>query len=165
MIGIGLGLGVLAYSSHPDEPPPPRPAPAVVITSPPPDPPPVMIELHFDSLPSGGVYADGRSAELCSTPCAFDVDLKDGGSTEHRTFVVRSPRAIRDKSVTVELAGTERAFHLTLEREEAAVPTSLHTKRPRPGGRWQAPSEAADGSDEAGRSVGDGSPDAVALSV
>ena len=34
---------------------------------------PQLVAVRFDSLPSGGVYADGRSAELCKTPCAFNI--------------------------------------------------------------------------------------------
>ena len=71
-----------------------------------------QIELRFDSLPSAGVYAEGHSAELCRTPCAFNVDLADGGSTEHRNFVVRSEGYL-DKTIEIDLTGAQREFHVT----------------------------------------------------
>jgi serine/threonine protein kinase len=76
-------------------------------------PKPATIELRFDSLPSGGVYADGHAAELCHTPCSFDVDPTEGAAK--RTFFVRSPGFV-DKQVDVDLGSTEREFHVTLER-------------------------------------------------
>ena len=48
----------------------------------------------FDSLPSGGVYADGRSAELCRTPCNFNVDLGDG-EADRSPHVRRARRWLR----------------------------------------------------------------------
>ena len=77
-----------------------------------------MISLRFDSLPSGGVYADGHSAELCKTPCSFDVDLKDGGPTDRRTYVVRSAGYV-DKAVEVDLTADKHAFAITLDRGAA----------------------------------------------
>ena len=38
-------------------------------------------------LPSAGVYEAGRSAELCRTPCSFDIDP---GTDAKRTYVVRA---------------------------------------------------------------------------
>jgi hypothetical protein len=100
-------------------PPPPKPATAQPI-EPPPAAPAALVELRFDSLPAGGVYADGRSAELCKTPCAFDVDPKDGG--DKRKFVVKSA-GYKDAMVDVDLAAAQREFHITLEREVADKPT------------------------------------------
>jgi serine/threonine protein kinase len=74
-----------------------------------------MIELRFDSLPSGGVYADGRSAELCRTPCNFNVDLRDGGPTGRRTFVVRAD-GYEDKRVDVDFKVSQRDFSVSLTR-------------------------------------------------
>ncbi len=76
---------------------------------------PQQIELRFDSLPSGGVYAEGHAAELCRTPCAFNVDLGDGGPADRRDFVVRSDGYL-DSTIVVDLVGSQREFHVTLER-------------------------------------------------
>ena len=94
----------------PDEPPPvARPLPVVAVA-----PPPKLVELHFDSLPSGGVYADGRSSELCRTPCTFNVDLSDGESTERRTFIVRNA-GYKDARVEVDLTAPKPLYGATLE--------------------------------------------------
>jgi hypothetical protein len=75
-----------------------------------------LVELRFDSLPSGGVYAEGQSAELCTTPCATKLDMKDGGSTERRAFVVKSA-GYKDGRIDVDLTATQREFKITLDRE------------------------------------------------
>jgi serine/threonine protein kinase len=125
---VGLGVvGAVWYASRtastvePSSAPSPVAAPSTTPIESPPPARPRQLELRFDSLPSGGVYADGHSAELCRTPCAFDVDLADGESTDHRTFVVRSD-GYRDKPVEVDLAGAQREFHVTLERLAPPVP-------------------------------------------
>ena len=106
------------------------------------------IELRFDSLPSGGVYADGHSAELCRTPCAFNIDPKDGGGTQ-RTFVVRSD-GYRDKPVVVDLTAADHAFHVTLEHVDATTTVEPATdakpgKKPRvPGQTKQKPPKLGD---------------------
>jgi hypothetical protein len=70
------------------------------------------------------VFADGQPTELCRTPCAFAIDPADGGSTEQRVFVVRRAGYV-DRSVTVELAGTQREFRVTLQHAE---PTTTHPR-------------------------------------
>jgi len=90
----------------------PTPAPAAAFA--PIDPPPTkptMIEVRFDSLPEGHVYAAGRSAELCKTPCAFDIDTKEG---DKRTFVVKS-EGYKDGLVVVDLTASQREFYVSLE--------------------------------------------------
>jgi hypothetical protein len=76
-----------------------------------------MIELKFDSLPSGGVYEDGHSAELCRTPCTFNVE---NGKTDRRTYMVRAD-GYRDASIVVDLAAAKRDFQVTLERTTPVV--------------------------------------------
>jgi translation initiation factor IF-2 len=121
-------------------------------------PRPALIEVRFDSTPSGSVFADGQSTELCRTPCAFDIDPADGGSTEQRTFVVRRAGHV-DRPVTVDLAGTQREFQVALQRAEPTAhprdpradgtdSSDRHTvKRParparKPGGRGDGPPAA-----------------------
>ena len=77
---------------------------------------PQFVELRFDSLPSGGVYAEGQSAELCTTPCATKLDLADGGSKQRRSFVVKSA-GYKDGRIDVDLTGNQREFKITLDRE------------------------------------------------
>ncbi|HEU4615005.1 MAG TPA: serine/threonine-protein kinase [Kofleriaceae bacterium] len=131
---VGLGIaGALWYAgaSEPATQASPAAAPPVVqepapspTASPIEQPPSAakLVELRFDSLPSGGVYADGRSAELCRTPCRFNVDLGDGGPADHRTFVVRAD-GYQDARVDVDFAGTQRDFSVSLVRALPTVPT------------------------------------------
>jgi serine/threonine protein kinase len=86
---------------------------------------PARVELRFDSLPSGGIYADGHSAELCRTPCSFDVDPADGGPK--RAYLVRSDGYV-DKVIDVDLASPQHEFHVTLER--IAEPASAAHPKP-----------------------------------
>jgi serine/threonine protein kinase len=119
-------------------------------------PHPALIEVRFDSTPSGSVLAEGQPTELCRTPCAFDIDPADGGSTEHRVFVVRRAGYV-DRAVTVDLAGTQREFQVALQHVEpdAAHPRGAHSdgkdgadrhpaRRPgRPGRKPGGPGEIA----------------------
>ena len=89
-----------------------------------------QVELRFDSLPSGGVYAEGHSAELCRTPCAFNIDLADGGPTDHRNFVVRSEGYL-DKTIAIDLTSAQREFHVNLEHDVA--PIAVDSKKRIPG--------------------------------
>jgi len=126
-LAIGLGVGGALWLSGRGAPKPPAPAPvgqpAAQPTAQPTAQPivepatavPARITLKFDSLPQGGVYADGRSAELCRTPCSFDVDASGGGSDARRVFVVRAD-GYEDKRVEIDLAGGERDFSVTLTR-------------------------------------------------
>ncbi|HEX3476702.1 MAG TPA: protein kinase [Kofleriaceae bacterium] len=96
---------------------------------------PALIEVRFDSTPSGSVFADGQPVELCRTPCAFDIDPADGGSTEQRVFVVRRAGYV-DRAVTVDLAGTQREFQVALGH---ADPSAARPRDPR--------ADARDGAD------------------
>ena len=120
---VGLGVAAALFYVHTHGDAAPATQQAVVMTptvepAPPETPPqkPRQIELRFDSLPSAGVYAEGHSAELCRTPCAFNVDLADGEATDHRNFVVRSEGYL-DKTLAVDLGAAQREFRVTLERD------------------------------------------------
>jgi serine/threonine protein kinase len=125
-VGLGIAAALIYVHTHGDPAPVVVQAPVVVAPTVEPAPPetpaqkPRQIELRFDSLPSAGIYAEGHSAELCRTPCAFNVDLADGEATDHRNFVVRSEGYL-DKTITVDLATAQREFRVTLERELATV--------------------------------------------
>ena len=127
-VALGIG-GAVWYVRHGEAPPAapeaarPAAAPVAVPTAAPIEAPPVhpqMIELRFDSLPNAGVYAEGHSAELCRTPCAFNINLADGEPTDHRHFVVRA-EGYKDKTVDVDLAGSQRDFNVTLDQLDAAA--------------------------------------------
>src|SRR5439155_25076947 len=78
-VAVGLGIGAAVWYAGRSDPAPqvaPAAAPQQPVVTPEPLPArPKLVELKFDSLPSGGVYEDGHSAELCRTPCTFNVDL------------------------------------------------------------------------------------------
>ena len=95
-IAVGLGVGAAVWyagSSAPTPEPVAAKTEASSLKATPIDTtaePPQFVELRFDSLPSGGVFAEGQSAELCATPCATKLDMKDGGSSQTRPYV-KSP--------------------------------------------------------------------------
>jgi hypothetical protein len=125
-VAVALGIsGALWFASRSEEPAPVEAAPVkqqptTAPLPPPPAKPAKLVELRFDSLPAAGVYADGRSAELCRTPCSFNVDLADGGPTDRRTFVLRID-GYQDKPVTVDFGSTQRDFSATLDRVQPTV--------------------------------------------
>jgi hypothetical protein len=141
---VAIGIGAIAWyagqdpiadaTTHPTAAPTPPPAP--------PEPPPVeiapavaapapQVELRFDSLPSAGVYADGRSSELCRTPCSFNVDLTDGGPKDRRAFVVRTA-GYKDARVDVDLTSARRVYAVTLEQLVPPKPVVVDVKPAKP---------------------------------
>ncbi len=124
-IAIAVGIvGAMIYmrgEKHHDAPPAPEPVQQPVIMQPTPQVEPVpvaklqQVELRFDSLPSAGIYAEGHSAELCRTPCAFNVEVGEEPAGK-RTFVVRS-QGYLDRSIVVDLAAAQREFHVTLDHD------------------------------------------------
>ncbi len=142
-IAVGLGVGgAVWFAGRTSEPAPqpaptPEPAPIKEPTLTPDDPPPVkakLVEVRFDSLPSGAVFADGQSAELCTTPCTINVDLDDGGSTETRTFIVKSPDH-KDGEIVVDLTSSKREYNVRLEQlvstKTAGETTPTKTTKPK----------------------------------
>ncbi|MEO7095167.1 MAG: hypothetical protein ABI175_18040, partial [Polyangiales bacterium] len=141
-IGVGAAVFLTGRTDSPAPPqpvaatPPPKPpetTPQPVVTQPTVTPPtvatkPQQIAVRFDSLPSGSVYADGKSAELCTTPCEFNIDLADGGAADKRTFIVKSD-GYTDGVVLVDLTSPMREFSVTLQqRGVAAVVANRPTK-------------------------------------
>jgi serine/threonine protein kinase len=122
---VALGIGGATWYARRGEapaPPPPQPTVTVMQTQPPTPPEPAMpkiVELKFDSLPKAGVYVEGHSAELCRTPCAFNVNLGDGGPTDKRTFIVRAD-GYRDTPVLVDLTSAKRDYSVSLEQNVVA---------------------------------------------
>jgi serine/threonine-protein kinase len=128
---VGLGIaGAVWYAGRDSSEPPPAlaqpapvqaaPAAAQQPTAAPIDPVPgkaQIIEVRFDSLPKAGVFAEGHSAELCRTPCSFDVNISDGGPQDHRKFVVRA-QGYRDQTIDVELAAAQHDYSVTLDQLE-----------------------------------------------
>jgi eukaryotic-like serine/threonine-protein kinase len=130
-IAVGLGIGAAVWyanrSTTKSEPVAVAKPEASALKATPIDPAaeqPQFVELRFDSLPSGGVYAEGQSAELCTTPCATKLDMKDGGSTQRRAFIVKST-GFKDGRLDVDLTAAPREFKVTLERE--ATVTQIKT--------------------------------------
>jgi eukaryotic-like serine/threonine-protein kinase len=126
------GVPVVSAPAPAATPPPtpsPTPAAPAPAASPAPSPAPTagepparpgLIEVRFDAQPSGSVFADGRPTELCRTPCAFDIDLADGGALDRRVFLVRRAGYV-DAPVTVDLTGAQRAFQVNLVRAAEPV--------------------------------------------
>jgi hypothetical protein len=155
-----------------EQPAPPAATPAPIAE--PPAPPTVvpLVEIKLDSTPAGTVFAEGSASALCRTPCTYSIDVRDGGSPDQRTYVVRS-EGYQDASIVVDLKGTQRDFTLTLEPREAprdeARPagkpggrprvTSRKPVRPRPDGQAGKPDDGKpdDGKPDDGK-PGDGKP-------
>jgi serine/threonine protein kinase len=141
-VAVALGITAAVWYANRSEPaavvaeprpspaPPPPPAPVTPTDEPAPTPQPTVaaIELRFDSLPAAGVYADGRSAELCRTPCAHRVDPRDG---EQLTFVVRAA-GYKDATLVVDLKGEQRDFKVSLDQlvADRAEPDRAEPDRP-----------------------------------
>jgi serine/threonine-protein kinase len=123
-----LGPSPALESTRPAQPPAQPVVPPIAVPIDPPAAHPQPIEVRFDSLPSGGVFAEGHAAELCRTPCALNIDLADGGPTDRRAFVVRRD-GYADGAVTVDLAGDKRAFHVMLQ-PTASPPTASPSTDP-----------------------------------
>jgi serine/threonine-protein kinase len=119
-IGLGIGAAVWVAGGHgaapvaPATPPVTQPVVADTPIT------PKTASVRFDSLPAASVYADGHAAELCKTPCSYDVDLRDGGPTDRRTFVVRQAGYL-DAQIAVDLTAAHPALSVTLERVPAVV--------------------------------------------
>jgi serine/threonine protein kinase len=129
--------------------PSPDPAPAAGETPAPATATPKFVTVRVESTPSGGVYESGSPAELCRTPCEFNVDLGDGGSTTQRTYLVKAD-GHRDGSLVVDLTAERPQGQVTLAplspepsvRDQ--VPTGLERtdKRPsRTGRTGRAPTD------------------------
>jgi serine/threonine protein kinase len=138
-VAVGLGIAAAVWYAGRSETPPPAPQqivqpppPQPVVTPPEPPPQPRSVELKFDSLPAGVVYEDGRSAELCRTPCTLTVDVPGDDKDKRRTYVVRA-EGYKDSSVVADLAGSKRDFRVTLDRIEPVVtetPTPVKPSKP-----------------------------------
>jgi serine/threonine protein kinase len=131
-LAVGLGIAAAVWyanrSSNPVAPVAATPTPVQPSATPiesETEAKPQFVELRFESIPAGGVYAEGQAAELCTTPCATKLDLKDGGSTERRAFIVRSP-GYKDGRIDVDLTSADRAFKVTLD----TLPTVTEVKSP-----------------------------------
>jgi hypothetical protein len=101
-----------------------QPSPAAQPTAQSIDPPvthPRLVEVRFDSLPSGSVFAEGLSVELCRTPCSFNIDLSDGGPLDRRGFVIKREGYV-DGALTVDLTGDKREFRVMLQHAETTSP-------------------------------------------
>ena len=128
VVAVGLGIGAAVFYARGADAHAPAPAGTAPVAQVAPGLPaspaspigPKLVEVRFDSLPQAGVFADGRSAELCRTPCAMNVDLGDGGPTDQRAFVVRET-GYQDKHVVVDLTAAHPELHATLDRISGAT--------------------------------------------
>jgi len=143
-IAVGLGIGAAVWYAGGDElPSAPTVATQPALTPPPPvepaiapDPEPAVappvaaaqVEVRFDSLPSGGVFAEGKSAELCRTPCSYKLEVP-AGDTQARKFIVKTD-GYKDGTILVDLAQAAREFSVTLEQMQPGVVATEPTTTP-----------------------------------
>ncbi|MGE0546487.1 MAG: protein kinase [Kofleriaceae bacterium] len=118
--------------AQPDPAPPTQPGPAVdPPADPAPPPEPTKFEVRFESIPMGaGVYAEGATIGLCVTPCTVSVDLNDGGAKDRRTFVLRVA-GFRDKTVVVDLGGSQHQFLASFNQPIAPPPAPPPPDKPK----------------------------------
>jgi len=140
---VGFGVAGAVWYAGRDSSPPARPAPAAVpapaqqpaaTAAPIEQPAAQIIEVRFDSLPKAGVYAEGHSAELCRTPCSFDINVADGGPQDRRKFVVHAD-GYRDQTVDVLLAAAQHDYSITLDQIAPAPPEATSEPEPAPHGK------------------------------
>ena len=131
---------------------------------------PQLVEVRFDSLPSGGVFADGHSAELCRTPCTFNIDLRDGGAADKRDVrraERRLPRRDRRRRSDERPARLPRHARTHRRRSVQTTPVEPATKKPGKQEARQGPqgrqgdqgTDAPDAPDPSDAQAGSGSPD------
>ncbi|MBC7974805.1 MAG: protein kinase, partial [Myxococcales bacterium] len=84
---------------------------------------PRLIEIRFDARPDGGVFAEGQPTELCQTPCAYNINLDDGGPADVRRFIIQRP-GYDIGVVTVDLTRNQRTFHVVLSPLPATSPAA-----------------------------------------
>ena len=143
-VAVALGIGAAVWYAGGSEAPEPKPTTQPVVTQPVPPPEPKVtpepivqptvapkpkqLEVRFDSLPSGAVFADGRSAELCRTPCNYIIDVADGGPTDRRIFIVQA-EGHTDGIIVVDLGAAQREFSVTLREREPAISSKPATTK------------------------------------
>ncbi len=126
---------------------------------------PRRVAVRFESTPAGAVYAVGSAQPKCSTPCAVEIDLADGGSTTHRDFIVRAD-GHEDAAVTVDLGEDAPVVSVELTRRGGArrgPADGTTTDDGTPGGAAPAagtgePAAAAPGTSPATDAPADGDP-------
>jgi serine/threonine protein kinase len=87
-----------------------------------------IIEIRFESSPTAGVFSASTGTNLCFTPCSVTVDLRDGGSSQERTFVLKAPGHV-DESIRVPLSGNRvTAPAITLRRLSEGPPPAPESR-------------------------------------
>jgi len=72
------------------------------------------VEVHLESTPPGEVFAAGSAVRVCTTPCAITIDPRDGGATDHRSFVIRRAGHL-DEDVHVDLRTPSHRIAVALQ--------------------------------------------------
>ena len=116
--------------------PPAAPAPAARAADKParslkpaePKPPP-SVEVKIASSPAGSVYEAGKKGALCETPCAINIQPREGA---RKVYTVRK-KGYRDETVAIDLADPPHEVRVTLEKEAPpAHPVAVEGSGPRP---------------------------------
>ena len=94
-----------ARATRPAEP---KPSPAPVEKSKPP------VEVKIASSPPGSLYEAGKKGALCETPCAINIQPREGA----RKFYTVKRKGYRDETVAIDLADPPREVRVSLEKEE-----------------------------------------------
>jgi eukaryotic-like serine/threonine-protein kinase len=84
----------------------PAPAPAEKVKP--------AVEVKIASSPPGSLYEAGKKAALCETPCAINIQPREGA----RKFYTVKRKGYRDQTVAIDLADPPREVRVSLEKEE-----------------------------------------------
>ncbi|MBP9085986.1 MAG: protein kinase [Kofleriaceae bacterium] len=116
------------------------------------------IEVRFEATPSGGVYVEGGSVELCHTPCSLSIDVADGGSTSTRTFMIRAEGRV-DQPVLVDVSPVGRREYAVQLAEKTSMGTPSTDSNGHAGhdGPAERVGSAGSGSGGSAATVGNGS--------
>ena len=81
--------------------------------------PPVRnVEVKIASSPPGSLYESGKKGALCETPCAINIQPREGA---RKVYTVKK-KGYRDETVAIDLADPPREVRVSLEKEEAPPP-------------------------------------------
>ena len=97
----------------------PRPAEARVAAKP-------AVVVKIASSPAGSLYESGKKGALCETPCAINIQPREGA---RKVYTVRK-KGYRDETVAIDLADPPREVRVSLEKEEPPPPPKV-PDRPR----------------------------------
>jgi serine/threonine-protein kinase len=88
--------------------------------------PPVVVKIV--SSPAGSVYESGRKGALCETPCAINIQPREGA---RKIYTVKK-KGFKDETVAIDLADPPHEVRVSLDKEPVAAPPPVKTATEKP---------------------------------